>query len=576
MTFEVTTIDFIPYGPPGAPGAGVAFAIFPTPGAYFDLNDDTPLAPNPALYYVWYTTGPEVDPTPLPPPNGIMVLIGVGDSSDVIATKTAAAIAAFTDPSPPFGSIWTAPAPAPLATLITVTNISDGPVTDASAGTMPVPGPPTILTTIQGALPSSGTQPLIHGSQVDGSTLASVDADTLGGLSVGTSPFNVVALNGSSGLPAVDGSLLTGLPPSGLGDVVDDISPQLGGNLDINGNSIVSTGGANIAITPDTTGNVSLGVFDFNADQSVGAGQDNFVLTYDNSTGLINLEVTSGGGGDVFKVGTPVNDQVAVWTGDGTVEGTTGVTYSGSLLDVTGTIDSSVEYLFTERAAHSFTPAATRGILWVRNDIPNTLIFTNDAGTDFDLTDTGGAGDVGVSGTPVDNQLAVWTGAATIEGTTGLVYDGSLLDVTGTIDASVEYLFTERAAHSFTPAATRGILWVRSDAPNVLVFTDDAGTDNQLATAGFAGIISTASATLTLDATHFTVVATLAGAQTFTLPTAVGIAGRIYNIKKTGASGLLTVDGDGTETIDGALTFTTSTQYESVTVQSDGSNWIII
>ena len=40
------------------------------------------------------------------------------------------------------------------------------------------------------------------------------------------------------------------------GDVVDDTSPQLGGNLDVNGNSIVSASGGNIAITPDGSGKV--------------------------------------------------------------------------------------------------------------------------------------------------------------------------------------------------------------------------------------------------------------------------------------------------------------------------------
>ena len=101
----------------------------------------------------------------------------------------------------------------------------------------------------------------------------------------------------------------------------------------------------------------------FNADQTVGAGQDNFVLTYDNATGEIGLEAaaTGGapegtavlstgevggtkylredgdgtsswqsvpGGGDVTKVGTPVNDQIGVWTGDGTIEGATTLTYN--------------------------------------------------------------------------------------------------------------------------------------------------------------------------------------------------------------------------------------------------------
>lgn len=40
--------------------------------------------------------------------------------------------------------------------------------------------------------------------------------------------------------------------------------------------------------------------------------------------------------GDVTKVGTPVDNQIGVWTGDGTIEGNTGLTWDGSKLVVTG------------------------------------------------------------------------------------------------------------------------------------------------------------------------------------------------------------------------------------------------
>jgi len=45
---------------------------------------------------------------------------------------------------------------------------------------------------------------------------------------------------------------------SALQDVVSDTTPQLGGNLDVNGNSIVSVSAGNISITPDTTGKIIL------------------------------------------------------------------------------------------------------------------------------------------------------------------------------------------------------------------------------------------------------------------------------------------------------------------------------
>jgi hypothetical protein len=42
------------------------------------------------------------------------------------------------------------------------------------------------------------------------------------------------------------------------GDVVDDTSPQLGGNLDVNGNSIISVSNGNIPLSPDGTGVVQI------------------------------------------------------------------------------------------------------------------------------------------------------------------------------------------------------------------------------------------------------------------------------------------------------------------------------
>ena len=44
----------------------------------------------------------------------------------------------------------------------------------------------------------------------------------------------------------------------GISDVVDDTTPQLGGSLDVNGNSIVSASNGDIAITPHGTGDVVL------------------------------------------------------------------------------------------------------------------------------------------------------------------------------------------------------------------------------------------------------------------------------------------------------------------------------
>jgi len=84
-------------------------------------------------------------------------------------------------------------------------------------------------------------------------------------------------------------------------DISQDTTPQLGGNLDVNGNSIVSASNGDINLTPNGTGNVLLGNYEFDVDQTVGAGQDDYVLTYDNATGHISLEAAGAGGAGYFQ-----------------------------------------------------------------------------------------------------------------------------------------------------------------------------------------------------------------------------------------------------------------------------------
>lgn len=55
-----------------------------------------------------------------------------------------------------------------------------------------------------------------------------------------------------------DGSGALGWAAQGLTDIVQDTTPQLGGNLDVNGNSIVSASNGNISITPNGTGSIVL------------------------------------------------------------------------------------------------------------------------------------------------------------------------------------------------------------------------------------------------------------------------------------------------------------------------------
>jgi hypothetical protein len=68
-----------------------------------------------------------------------------------------------------------------------------------------------------------------------------------------------------------------------------------------------------------------------------------------------------------------------------------------------------------------------------------------------------------------------------------------------------------------------------------------------------------------------------AGAVTVTLPPAALVPGRIYVFKRINAgANNVVVDGYASETIDGAATYTLSSQWAGVTVMSNGTAWFII
>jgi hypothetical protein len=80
---------------------------------------------------------------------------------------------------------------------------------------------------------------------------------------------------------------------TGINAVVDDTSPQLGGDLDVNGNDIVSTSDADIDIIPNGTGDVVLAADTVKVGDSGAAA----VLT---SNGAGTLTVTTGGATDLI------------------------------------------------------------------------------------------------------------------------------------------------------------------------------------------------------------------------------------------------------------------------------------
>jgi len=71
---------------------------------------------------------------------------------------------------------------------------------------------------------------------------------------VGTSSPTAFIYNGGGWTNAANWSSVG----SGITEVLEDTTPQLGGNLDVNGQSLVSTSDGDIVFTPNGTGKVNL------------------------------------------------------------------------------------------------------------------------------------------------------------------------------------------------------------------------------------------------------------------------------------------------------------------------------
>ena len=86
-------------------------------------------------------------------------------------------------------------------------------------------------------------------------------------------------------------------------DVVNDTSPQLGGNLDVNSNSFVSTSNGNIQFTPNGTGKI---LFDNVAYSPTGTLTDGATINWD--TSAIQVAQVTLGGNRTFAAPTNLID----------------------------------------------------------------------------------------------------------------------------------------------------------------------------------------------------------------------------------------------------------------------------
>ena len=183
-------------------------------------------------------------------------------------------------------------------------------ITDVASGDLKViksTGPTVYYTSAEGQRVLDGLSAGIAAAGIDGEYLYTNATDELvwgpGAIvikdeGVPVSADNCTAMN-FMGPPitVVDaGSGQVNVTVVALMDIVEDTTPQLGGNLDINGNSIISIGAGNISITPDTTGSIILD--GLNWPQADGTNGQ-FLKT--DGTGQLSW-VASGGGSETLSV----------------------------------------------------------------------------------------------------------------------------------------------------------------------------------------------------------------------------------------------------------------------------------
>lgn len=276
------------------------------------------------------------------------------------------------------------------------------------------------------ASPPSGAGPINPRSIVNGDLPSSIDAAKIGGGSVSTTEFDRL-----NGITAFGQSII---------DDADEAAFKATVNLEIG--TDVQAFDADLATLAAPT---NWRVFYSNGSGAItqlALGADGTFLKSNGASSAPTF-ATPAGSGDVSKVGTPVNNQLGVWTGDGTLEGDAALTFdttaddlaiaaSGNLLfgavtildDAAGTmtlsnidavdattestVEASIDTLANLASAGGRAVAfadAGADAVWGWDDSANT--YTNLSASDA-LTAIGGQG--------LDSDLTSWAGVTRASG----------------------------------------------------------------------------------------------------------------------------------------------------------------
>ena len=269
---------------------------------------------------------------------------------------------------------------------------------------------------------------------------------------------NGTALQISLGSPSTgdvltyNGSIFTTAAPSTLANIVEDTTPQLGGNLDVNAKQIVSVSNNNIVIAPNGSGSIVLDgqswpQADGSANQVLktdGSGQ----LSYGNVEAVVNID----GANDLESATLAVGDKFLV--SDGGTEGR-------ALLSQIDTLFTSTAQTLTNKtiagSANTISAIANSSLTNSSVTIGSTAVALGATVTTF----------AGLSSVTSTNFVGDITGGITTTGTAGTT--GGITATTGSSG------YTADNTHPGDSSSQRSII-TKSIASGSL--TKDGSTSN--------------------------------------------------------------------------------------------------
>lgn len=338
--------------------------------------------------------------------------------------------------------------------------------------------------------------------------LSAVNADTITDNSVGAAELNVTG-NGTSGQALVsdgDGTMTwTTISSGGLGNIVEDTTPQLGGMLDVNGNSLgdgtlelLSFSETALAVNEFTIANAATGNGptlsatggDANVDINI-ATKGTGVVKIDNLSLDGNTITTTSGNLTLDSTGgtVAVSDDMTI-SGDLTVNGTT------TTVNTTNTVVSDL--LLELGNGTTGTPANDAGIVIERGTANNAFMGFDESADKF-IVGTG-----------------TFTGASTgdLTITTGTLVANIEGDVTGNVTGTADGLAAGNVTEAALAVATDYMFFFdggvsgTSAKESVADFVASVAGTNISASSGVMSVATATTSTIGLasfDSTQFDV-----------------------------------------------------------------------